>query len=115
MGERAQVKVIGGQHDGPAVYLYTHWGAHELPGQVASALERGRDRWDDIEYLTRIIFNEMTRGEELGTTGFGIGTKEHFDNNYPPIIVDVAHGLITHAGTTSSFEAFVSYQLGLPA
>lgn len=77
MGDRGQVRLISkGQ---PDIYLYTHWGADRLPKTVAEALDRGRGRWGDDEYLNRIIFSEMIQGEVLEDTGFGIGTGLHGD------------------------------------
>ena len=73
MGDRGQVYVKQA-----GVYLYTHWAASELDEIVKQALIRGKDRWYDAEYLARIIFNEITKGDEQGTTGAGIcaGHKE---------------------------------------
>lgn len=56
------------------VYLYTHWGATELYEDVKNAI-RKKWRWDDPEYLTRIIFDEMTKGVQGRETGYGIGTE----------------------------------------
>ena len=78
MGDRGQVKVIG--HNGKSVYLYTHWKASSLVETVREALDSqaGRNRWDDVEYLTRIIFDYMT-GLQREETGYGIGTTAHGD------------------------------------
>lgn len=69
MGDRGQVNIkdVG-------VWLYTHWGASELPEAVKRALAK-RWRWDDPEYLSRIIFDEMTAGQQGSETGFGINSK----------------------------------------
>jgi hypothetical protein len=72
MGDRAQVKIGD-------VYLYTHWGGQELVKDVKAALVRGKDRWDDDEYLARIIFSEMIKKDILGLTNYGIGTQQHDD------------------------------------
>ena len=72
MGDRAQVHIVDTD-----VWLYTHWGGRELPTVVAEALGR-RERWNDPEYLARIIFEEMT-GDDDGPTGFGIGEAQHGD------------------------------------
>ena len=77
MGDRGQVKIIC--EGSPDLYLYTHWGAESLPAVVASALDRGRGRWDDEEYLNRIVFSEMIQGYVMEETGFGIGFHEHGD------------------------------------
>jgi hypothetical protein len=76
MGDRGQVKVV---LEKGSIWLYTHWGASELVGVVRKALIRGKSRWEDPEYLTRIIFCEMVRGDEESLTGFGIGLSQHDD------------------------------------
>lgn len=69
MGNRANVYVHDGEWTG--VYLYTHNGADEVAAEVRTALAR-KQRWDDDQYLARIIFNTMTMGDEFGETGYGI-------------------------------------------
>ena len=56
------------------MYLYTHWGASELPETVRKALAK-KWRWGDPSYLARIIFDEMTKGSHGEETGFGISTS----------------------------------------
>jgi hypothetical protein len=60
------------------VYLYTHWGGTNLPQVVSNALARDA-RWNDPEYLARIIFDQMTEGSHGSETGHGIGTEQHGD------------------------------------
>jgi len=83
MGDRGQVRFIYSDYSGHAepreVWFYTHWGASVLWECVASALARGKGRWDDEEYLARIIFCEMVGNDVEGTTGFGIGMSRHGD------------------------------------
>ena len=76
MGDRAQVKIV--DYGDTAVYLYTHWDGYRLADTVKQALAR-RERWRDAEYLARIVFCEMVKGDTFGTTGFGIGTEQHMD------------------------------------
>ena len=71
MGDRGQVNISG-------VYLYTHWGAYDLINDVYKALIH-KKRWNDHEYLARIIFDEMKSGENNPFTGYGIGTSKHGD------------------------------------
>lgn len=73
MGDRGQVLI---KDEG--VYLYTHWGATNLVGVVASSLSR-QERWDDPEYLARIIFCEMVIDDVGSPIGYGIGTQKHGD------------------------------------
>ena len=75
MGNRANV-VIKSNEGTDQVCLYTHWGRDELPAVLRAALVRGKSRWTDAQYLSRIIFCEMTRGEQWeDTTGFGISQQ----------------------------------------
>lgn len=69
MGDRANVIVKTG---GEQVCLYSHWGGTELPQTLRAAMIRGKSRWDDPQYLARIIFCEMAKGHEMDTTGLGI-------------------------------------------
>ena len=73
MGDRANVYVHHGER--PGVYLYTHWAGSELPAIVVSALRRGVGRWNDVQYLTRIIFCEMIKDDVEGKTGYGISAE----------------------------------------
>lgn len=108
MGARAQVQVVPKWGEG-TVFLYTHNDSGNLPKVVARGLDRGRGRWGDSEYLTRIIFNEMTRGREFEETGFGIGTSAHGDLDYPPIVVDDKTGTVTHGHVTCTYEEYVQH------
>jgi len=69
MGDRAQV-----HFEDTGAWLYTHWGGRTLPEVVRQALARD-ERWNDPEYLARIVFDEMT-GDDTSATGFGIGTEQ---------------------------------------
>lgn len=73
MGARAQVKI---QDTG--VFLYTHWGAGEIQEDVRTVIRRGK-RLNDPEYLARIIFDQMTLGQQGQDIGAGIGTQEAGD------------------------------------
>ena len=73
MGDRAQVLIKD-----TGVFLYTHWNGTELIETVKRALTK-RQRWDDPEYLARIIFDEMVGKGQGEETGFGIGTEQHGD------------------------------------
>ena len=75
MGDRGQVLV---KDRGHRIFLYTHWGAHRLVQDVQRALAK-KWRWNDAEYLTRIIFDKM-KGDDIDCpTGYGIGNRQHGD------------------------------------
>lgn len=114
MGDRANIKII--QHDGttmeePALFLYSHWGGDGMANTLKRALIRGASRWDDEIYLARIIFNEMTKGDENETTGFGISTYIG-DNEHPIITVDCEKQTVTIGGNSMPFTAFVALDDG---
>ncbi len=87
MGDRGNIFVRG--RDDAGVYLYTHWSGSDLPTIVKRALAR-KERWDDGPYLTRILFDTLTSGQQGAPTGYGI-SSEIGDNQYPIVVVDPAN------------------------
>ena len=62
-----------------SVYLYTHDLAHDLMHIINDVLSK-RERWDDADYLSRMLFCRMVPCEQWNkTTGFGIGTQMYAD------------------------------------
>lgn len=93
MGDRANI-IVDGEYTDP-VFLYTHWRGYATPGILQAALSRGRGRWGDTSYLTRIIFCELIGKDTDGLTGFGISTRI-CDNNRPLLYLsDSSTGLVT--------------------
>jgi hypothetical protein len=86
MGDRANV-IFKESKESKGIYFYTHWGGHELPERVQTALAR-HERWDDGAYLARIVFCEMVKGAEDRETGFGI-SEGICDNEHLLILLDV--------------------------
>ncbi|MDO8655521.1 MAG: hypothetical protein Q7R48_03915 [bacterium] len=75
MGARAQILV-----EDTRIYLYDHSGAtHDrILEALANAIAR-RQRWDDPEYLSAIIFREMVRADLDGDLSYGLDTSFHLD------------------------------------
>lgn len=107
MGDRANVIVTS---DGEQIVLYTHWSGTELPVTLQEALKRGESRLDDFQYITRIIFNQMTLGNEMETTGFGITTKVH-DNEHDLINFDVDKQIITIGDMSCTVKEYLTKEL----
>ncbi len=105
MGDRGQVLVKDNDKD-TGVYLYTHWGASKLVHDVKDAIAK-RWRWYDTSYLTRIIFDIMSEGEQGEETGYGIGTISAGDA-WRTIVVNVDKQTveIQDLGLKMSFEDF---------
>ena len=107
MGARTQVLIKD-----TGVYLYSHWGSGSIMLAVVRAIAN-EWRWDDPEYLARIIFDEMMSGNHGGETGFGIGTKMHGDLDNL-VTVDCDKQEVTYTSmsngqsSTSSFQDLVA-------
>ena len=99
MGDRANVEI---KDSNGSIFLYTHWGGSELKNTVKHALRR-RQRWNDGQYLARIIFCEMIGKDNWdGETGFGISATIH-NGEEKIIIVDVPNQTVN--GT--AFEVWI--------
>ena len=92
MATRSQVKLISSEFTIP-IYLYQHYDGYELYKIVNNAISR-KTRWDDPEYLARIIFSEMIKDHIDDTTGYGIGTDQHCDIDYL-VEVDIDNQRVT--------------------
>jgi hypothetical protein len=57
---------------GGGVYLYAHDDGMALPRITQAALRHFPDRWDDPQYLARIIFSAMIRDDLDSGLNFGI-------------------------------------------
>ena len=92
MGNRAQIAIKMSVRS--KVYLYTHWNGSEHLEILRSVLAR-HARWDDEEYLARMIFSAMIKNDIESETGYGIGTSAHGDLGYPIPILHCAGNRIT--------------------
>jgi hypothetical protein len=106
MGDRANVLV---RYGNSKVYLYTHWDGTDLPKTVKKALKRGESRWNDGQYLARIIFSEMIKGSVLDLTGYGI-SSEVGDGDNRIVEVDVNAGVVRWDGKSCTFRAFIELE-----
>lgn len=115
MGDRGNIE-IRQPHTTDSVYLYTHWGGSDIASTLAAALDRGRGRWSDPAYLTRIIFDELTAGDR-SETGFGISVGQPDDNEHHIPVVqwtparDTGTGepTITYHGRTWTPDEYVAH------
>lgn len=107
MGDRANIHVRENSEDN-GVFLYSHWTRESLPKTLQKALNR-RLRWDDTQYLTRIIFDQMTEKYHGGETGFGISAFLG-DGEDSIIEVNVENQTVTIKENQWSFEEFVNLE-----
>jgi len=120
MGDRGNIRLdyvsadkVSDEVPQRSVWLYTHWSGTELPRTVAKALDRGRSRWGDSPYLARIIFSELIKGDEQGTTGYGIDVACG-DGGNQVVIVNLEDETVEHKGRGGpvSFEEWISQHGG---
>ena len=98
----------GEEREPLGVYLYSHWGGSELPLALKAALSR-KQRWDDGPYLTRIIFDEMTKGQQGEETGFGISCVL-CDNEHPIIRVDPGNQTVSFGEFEATFAHYIEVE-----
>ena len=110
MGDRRNVIIKG---EGMGIALYTHWTGSTIIHDIAIALDKGRSRWDDFGYFTRIMFDVMTRHSSDPITGFGIyPLTEDGDSpmesmpEYDPVI-DLDRKLIRVDGKSYRFDTVI--------
>lgn len=83
MGDRANIylEMPGKDGEPDGIYLYTHYYGHKWPEMLRQALEFGRGRWTDDQYLARIItsqvFSDIQNDETGGGLSLRIGDNEH--------------------------------------
>lgn len=119
MGDRANIYITQENGEKPGLYFYTHSSGYRLPLTLQDALKRGQDRWEDEQYLSRIIFCELVKGHEMNTTGFGI-TTYLCDGGYKILTVNSVTqkvGISKNAESTKpvrewTFAEYISIDLG---
>lgn len=104
MGDRGNI-VVSSQSDG-TMHFYTHWSGSELPQIVANGLKRGLDRWDDEQYLNRILFCELVKDDLLSDTGFGLSIQK--DDGGTEVYVDHDKKTVAYMGVIYDFSDFVT-------
>ena len=95
MGDRAQIEIRQPYDETVSIYLYTHWAGGEVHTRLANALRKGKSRWSDSGYITRIIMNGL-QGFDRETTGFGIGIEPHADCDNPTPVVYWKRNTLTY-------------------
>lgn len=90
MGDRAMAEIIT---EGGSLYIYTHWGGHNLPQRAKEAVLFAKPRWDDPPYATRIIVDQLTRKGRDETTGYGLllapDAEDEYNEGNPSVIIDL--------------------------
>lgn len=88
MGDRANIYLTTTAAPERGLYLYTHWSGYEWPEELREALLFGEGRWNDSQYLARIITSRVFRDLVDDQTGGGL-SLDIGDNEYPITVVDL--------------------------
>ena len=110
MGLRAQIEVKQKPY---SVFLYTHWGADTILQDTIQGMIKGKSRWNDSNYLTRILFDSLKKpasaangkvlDDAYSTTGYGIGTFQAGDIE-KLVVVDTKHKEIKFYAVNSNVD-----------
>lgn len=94
MGDRGNIFLIdntlrANNEDRPlGVFIYAHWNGSDLARLVRDALAK-RWRWDDSQYLARIIYDTCV-GDAFGKElSWGLSTHSVGDAEHPFVCVDL--------------------------
>jgi hypothetical protein len=96
MGDRANIYLVDTNDAKHGIYLYTHGSGYEWPEHLRKALDFGRDRWGDEQYLARVITTSVFANIADQTSGGGVSTVIG-DNSYPIIVADLVNSQVHFA------------------
>lgn len=106
MGDRANIVIEADKGMFPyPVFFYTHWSGYNIKSTLQRALKRGKERWDDPQYLSRVIFCELV-GKDTGISGFGITTKIG-DSGHQLLCVNMKEQKVRERASPSDISAKV--------
>lgn len=111
MGDRRNVIIE--QDNGTDLVFYTHSKGSRLPETLAKALDRGRNRWTDPSYLSRIIFSQMVKNEVMSELGYGVESKPTGSTDYVEAspgydpVVSIKNQTVVIDDVTLTFEEYI--------
>lgn len=89
MGDRGNVCILQHDYSGEPqekLFIYSHDYGSILTKRTAMALEESEDRWDDLPYFNRIMFDNIV-SEHDSHLGWGLSLSLT-DYNHDTIVVD---------------------------
>lgn len=107
MGDRAMAEIK--TEDG-SLYVYTHWGGHNLPELAKGAIRFAKGRWLDTPYATRILVDQLTKEGRDEETGFGLllapDAEDAYNSDNPSVVIDLITQTLAifRNGGTKSFK-----------
>lgn len=105
--DSGQVEIVGPYG---RVYLYTHSGAGSLVNDIHNVLSM-RQRWDDPDYLAKMVFCKMVPVECWNTDlGFGIGTQLYADVNLLITLDTINQKILLQSATDKHYKLQNSFK-----
>jgi hypothetical protein len=118
MGARTNFVIKTTPNPDENIVLYSHWGGDESETAFAYAINKAMPRiqMGDTSYATRIIVSQLIGSDWDSETGFGlyVGEISH-EEQYQYKEIDLVDNTVTIGDHTTSIQAFLDYQLGVPA
>lgn len=111
MGDRANIYLeMPDEYGEPrGIYLYTHYYGEEWAEKLREALEFGRGRWNDAQYLARIITSRVFSDLVDSELGGGISLVMGDNDNYPIIVCDLINNQVSRADEGSERDRSSRY------
>jgi hypothetical protein len=108
MGARTNIAIKTTNDDRDNINVYLHWGGEAL-GALQLALEAARSRWDDASYFTRIMVDQLTKGDRDAEHGSGIytGAEITHEEEYSYKKVDFLSKTVQVGSLILPFEEFL--------
>ena len=107
MGDRGNVKLV--YENKSKIYIYSHWTRSELPQLVANALHFGESRWDDEQYLARVIFQTVIDNDD-GVTNYGLSPYRGDGDDTVTVYLD-ENEVANSSGDKFTFRQWVDMHL----
>lgn len=104
MGARTVFEVK--DQDG-SIFLYSHWGGDTKVEDAIDALKKAEPRWHDTTYGMRIFISQIVGEAWNDETGYGISTKDVFEEQYDPMVIDFENNIVTYLDEDKSFREFI--------
>lgn len=116
MGARTNFVIKTGSDE--QLVVYSHWGGHDGEDTLARAVKAALPRIEmgDIPYATRILVSQIVGSDWDSETGFGLYVGEICsEEEFQYKEIDLVNRTVTVGNHTTSIQAFLDYQLGVPA
>nr|DAF78934.1 MAG TPA: hypothetical protein [Caudoviricetes sp.] len=116
MGDRSSIIIRQCSCDDKGIEIYGHWAGTQIICNLPRALRVAKARWDDEEYFTRVIKQNILNyiADPNGALSCGIGITDnykqsnHGDLEYNPVIINRFDREVTIGKDTFTFGSIIN-------